>query len=128
MVGVERFELPTSCSQSRRATRLRHTPRIPSKKGANNTPFSPRRRETTLHLRQNRLDDRAVGATLLKILPQDPRDLCPLAGVIGMQVVADLVVELLYAAIGNLLGDVGKLGKAFFPVREHETSCGARVD
>ena len=26
MVGVERFELPTSCSQSRRATRLRHTP------------------------------------------------------------------------------------------------------
>ncbi len=27
MVGVERFELPTSCSQSRRATRLRYTPR-----------------------------------------------------------------------------------------------------
>ena len=27
MVGVKRFELPTSCSQSRRATRLRHTPR-----------------------------------------------------------------------------------------------------
>jgi hypothetical protein len=26
MVGVERFELPTSCSQSRRATRLRYTP------------------------------------------------------------------------------------------------------
>ena len=28
MVGVERFELPTSCSQSRRATRLRYTPLI----------------------------------------------------------------------------------------------------
>jgi DnaK suppressor protein len=27
LVGVERFELPTSCSQSRRATRLRYTPR-----------------------------------------------------------------------------------------------------
>ena len=26
LVGVERFELPTSCSQSRCATRLRHTP------------------------------------------------------------------------------------------------------
>ena len=26
LVGVERFELPTSCSQSRRATRLRYTP------------------------------------------------------------------------------------------------------
>ena len=26
MVGEERFELPTSCSQSRRATRLRYTP------------------------------------------------------------------------------------------------------
>ena len=28
LVGVERFELPTSCSQSRRATRLRYTPTI----------------------------------------------------------------------------------------------------
>ena len=27
MVGVERFELPTSCSQSRRATGLRYTPK-----------------------------------------------------------------------------------------------------
>ena len=27
LVGVERFELPTSCSQSRRATGLRYTPR-----------------------------------------------------------------------------------------------------
>ena len=26
MVGAERFELPTSCSQSRRATRLRYAP------------------------------------------------------------------------------------------------------
>ncbi len=26
MVGVERFELPTSWSQTRRATRLRYTP------------------------------------------------------------------------------------------------------
>ena len=26
VVGVERFELPTSCSQSRRATKLRYTP------------------------------------------------------------------------------------------------------
>ena len=26
LVGVERFELPTSCSQSRHATRLRYTP------------------------------------------------------------------------------------------------------
>ena len=28
MVGVKRFELPTSCSQSRRATRLRYTPTV----------------------------------------------------------------------------------------------------
>ena len=28
LVGVERFELPTSCSQSKRATRLRYTPII----------------------------------------------------------------------------------------------------
>ncbi len=28
LVGVERFELPTSCSQSRRATRLRYTPKL----------------------------------------------------------------------------------------------------
>src|SRR5574340_233399 len=27
LVGVERFELPTSCSQSKRATRLRYTPK-----------------------------------------------------------------------------------------------------
>ena len=27
VVGVKRFELPTSCSQSRRATGLRYTPR-----------------------------------------------------------------------------------------------------
>ena len=27
VVGVKRFELPTSCSQSRRATRLRYTPK-----------------------------------------------------------------------------------------------------
>ncbi len=27
VVGVERFELPTSCSQSRRATGLRYTPK-----------------------------------------------------------------------------------------------------
>src|SRR6266480_8143451 len=33
LVGVERFELPTSCSQSKRATRLRYTP----KKAANDT-------------------------------------------------------------------------------------------
>src|SRR6185437_9387683 len=37
LVGVGRFELPTSCSQSKRATRLRYTP----KKAANDTlsPF-----------------------------------------------------------------------------------------
>ena len=29
LVGVEGFEPPTSCSQSRRATRLRYTPKIP---------------------------------------------------------------------------------------------------
>jgi hypothetical protein len=28
VVGVERFELPTSWSQTRRATRLRYTPKI----------------------------------------------------------------------------------------------------
>ena len=28
LVGVERFELPTSCSQSRRATKLRYTPNL----------------------------------------------------------------------------------------------------
>jgi hypothetical protein len=32
LVGVERFELPTSCSQSRRATRLRYTPNILQKR------------------------------------------------------------------------------------------------
>ena len=32
VVGVERFELPTSCSQSRRATRLRYTPNILQKR------------------------------------------------------------------------------------------------
>ena len=30
LVGVEGFEPPTSCSQSRRATRLRYTPNVPS--------------------------------------------------------------------------------------------------
>ena len=30
LVGVEGFEPPTSCSQSRRATRLRYTPNCPS--------------------------------------------------------------------------------------------------
>ena len=28
LVGVERFELPTSCSQSKRATGLRYTPNL----------------------------------------------------------------------------------------------------
>ena len=39
MVGVERFELPTSCSQSRRATRLRYTPKNlrPRAKALDNT-------------------------------------------------------------------------------------------
>ncbi len=32
LVGVERFELPTSCSQSRRATRLRYTPIYPCRR------------------------------------------------------------------------------------------------
>ena len=40
VVGVERFELPTSCSQSKRATRLRYTPKtmdyaIPGSAAAN---------------------------------------------------------------------------------------------
>ncbi len=35
LVGVEGFEPPTSCSQSRRATRLRYTPRRPE-------PLKPR--------------------------------------------------------------------------------------
>ena len=42
MVGVKRFELPTSCSQSRRATRLRYTPgrkRILHEKRKNATLF-----------------------------------------------------------------------------------------
>ena len=30
MVGVKGFEPPTSCSQSRRATRLRYTPKVSS--------------------------------------------------------------------------------------------------
>jgi hypothetical protein len=34
LVGVERFELPTSCSQSRRATRLRYTPKAAHYTGA----------------------------------------------------------------------------------------------
>jgi hypothetical protein len=46
VVGVERFELPTSCSQSRRATRLRYTPsklnnRYLSKVGAHITGAEP---------------------------------------------------------------------------------------
>ena len=48
VVGVERFELPTSCSQSRRATRLRYTPselnnRYLSKVGAHITGADPLR-------------------------------------------------------------------------------------
>ena len=39
MVGVERFELPTSCSQSRRATGLRYTP-----KDLKQQTFKPTRR------------------------------------------------------------------------------------
>ncbi len=39
LVGVERFELPTSCSQSRRATRLRYTPIICHDAGRQ-APFS----------------------------------------------------------------------------------------
>ncbi len=34
LVGVEGFEPPTSCSQSRRATRLRYTPRCPPRRSA----------------------------------------------------------------------------------------------
>ena len=47
LVGVERFELPTSCSQSKRATRLRHTPR----KGANDTPARQRRQRKSVKIR-----------------------------------------------------------------------------
>ena len=42
LVGVERFELPTSCSQSRRATRLRYTP---------NMSLTPR--ESPMHITDN---------------------------------------------------------------------------
>lgn len=38
LVGVERFELPTSCSQSRRATRLRYTPSTRLKEDASIIP------------------------------------------------------------------------------------------
>ena len=41
LVGVERFELPTSCSQSRRATRLRYTPKSLL------NPTRPKRRDDT---------------------------------------------------------------------------------
>jgi hypothetical protein len=34
LVGVERFELPTHCSQSSCATRLRYTPTLASQQGA----------------------------------------------------------------------------------------------
>src|SRR5262249_35067344 len=44
LVGVGRFELPTSCSQSKRATRLRYTPRV-----WHLTP--PRRPGSTRHVR-----------------------------------------------------------------------------
>ena len=37
MVGVEGFEPPTSCSQSRRATRLRYTPETSEQKGCRST-------------------------------------------------------------------------------------------
>ena len=37
LVGVEGFEPPTSCSQSRRATRLRYTPMTDFEQGCNNT-------------------------------------------------------------------------------------------
>ena len=43
VVGVERFELPTSCSQSRRATRLRYTPKA---------------RHYTLHITKNQFSSR----------------------------------------------------------------------
>ena len=47
LVGVERFELPTLCSQSRCATRLRYTPRAgkyskPKKKKPARTPHPSR--------------------------------------------------------------------------------------
>ena len=41
LVGVERFELPTSCSQSRRATRLRYTPILTSAREPDNTAICP---------------------------------------------------------------------------------------
>jgi hypothetical protein len=39
VVGVEGFEPPTSCSQSRRATKLRYTPNLTgmTREGTNNT-------------------------------------------------------------------------------------------
>ena len=46
LVGVERFELPTSCSQSRRATRLRYTPRARN----NNTAPQPVTLRSSFHL------------------------------------------------------------------------------
>ena len=48
MVGVEGFEPPTSCSQSRRATRLRYTPLNKEMKDAmisNNDGYSTRRKK-----------------------------------------------------------------------------------
>ena len=42
LVGVERFELPTSCTQSRRATRLRYTP-TPLSKTVSFPPFTAER-------------------------------------------------------------------------------------
>ena len=41
LVGVERFELPTSCSQSRRATRLRYTPNVQSRDRTQNCTYHP---------------------------------------------------------------------------------------
>lgn|GEM_PF-3577707 len=62
VVGVERFELPTSCSQSRRATRLRYTPSelnniFLSKVGANLTDANPVRQHAFHHLARRLAED-----------------------------------------------------------------------
>ncbi len=46
LVGVERFELPTHCSQSSCATRLRYTPFCPN--GANNASVGKARNHTLI--------------------------------------------------------------------------------
>ena len=56
LVGVEGFEPPTSCSQSRRATRLRYTPLVPAASRFRRFPKAPHGTHRTSRRQRNPLD------------------------------------------------------------------------